>query len=117
MLRADTHITDWLQLIRAEYLEIPGLSLTTQQVQRLWGLDLVTTEAVLAALVERHVSEMHPPPGLRARGRRLMGTRPSGLARWASLNDRLRRMEWLVLWLVVKHGIRLWLTAPASHQQ
>lgn len=45
MLRADTHITDGLQLIRAEYLEIPGLSLTMQQVQRLWGLDLVTTEA------------------------------------------------------------------------
>ncbi len=52
MLTANTTITDWLQLIRAEYLEIPGLSLTTQQVQRLWGLDLVTTEAVLAVLVD-----------------------------------------------------------------
>ena len=52
MLTANTHVTDWLQLIRAEYLEIPGLSLTTQQVQRLWGLDLVTTEAVVAALVD-----------------------------------------------------------------
>ena len=52
MLPADTHITDWLQLIRAEYLEIPGLSLTMSQVQRLWGLDLVTSEAVLAALVD-----------------------------------------------------------------
>ena len=52
MLTANTHITDWVQLIRAEYLEIPGLSLTMQQVQRLWGLDLVTSEAVLAALVE-----------------------------------------------------------------
>ena len=52
MLAPDTYITDWLQLIRAEYLEIPGLSLTKRQVQRLWGLDLVTTEAVLAALVD-----------------------------------------------------------------
>ena len=52
MLTANTDITDWLQLIRAEYFEMPGLSLTTQQVQRLWGLDLVTTEAVLAALVD-----------------------------------------------------------------
>ena len=52
MLTANTHVTDWLQLIRADYLEIPGLSLTTQQVQRLWGLDLVTTEAVVAALVD-----------------------------------------------------------------
>ena len=52
MLTANAHITDWLQLIRAEYLEIPGLSLTKRQVQRLWGLDLVTSEAVLAALVD-----------------------------------------------------------------
>ena len=49
---ADTHIAGWLQLIRAEYLEIPGLSLTKRQVQRLWGLDLDTAEAVLAALVD-----------------------------------------------------------------
>lgn len=49
---ADTHIADWIQLVRAEYLEMPGLSLTKWQVQRLWSLDPVTTEAVLAALVE-----------------------------------------------------------------
>ena len=52
MLTPDTHITDWLQLIRAEYLEIPGLCLTKPQVQRLWGLDPVTSEALLAALVD-----------------------------------------------------------------
>jgi hypothetical protein len=52
MLQADTHITDWLQLIRAEYLEIPGLSLTRPQFQRLWCLDHATTEAVLAALID-----------------------------------------------------------------
>lgn len=49
---ADTHITDWLHLIRAEYLEIPGLHLTEPQVQRLWGLDPVTTEALLSALLD-----------------------------------------------------------------
>ena len=52
MVTANTHITDWLQIVRAEYLELPGLCLTKRQVQRLWGLDLATTEAVLAALVE-----------------------------------------------------------------
>jgi hypothetical protein len=52
MLAPDTHITDWLQLIRAEYLEIPGLCLTKPQVQRLWGLDPVTSEMLLAALVD-----------------------------------------------------------------
>ena len=39
-------------LIRAEYLEIPGLSLTKPQVERLWGVDGVTSEALLAALVD-----------------------------------------------------------------
>lgn len=48
MLPADPHITYWLQLIRAEYLEIPGLCLTMEQAQRLWGLDPVTGEALFA---------------------------------------------------------------------
>jgi hypothetical protein len=39
-------------LIRAEYLEIPGLALTKPQVERLWGLDATTSEALLAALVD-----------------------------------------------------------------
>jgi hypothetical protein len=52
MMPADTHVTDWLQLIRAEYLEIPGLCLTKSQVQRLWGLDPIVSEALLAALVD-----------------------------------------------------------------
>ena len=52
MLPADTHVTDWLQLIRAEYVEVPGLSLTREQAQRLWGLDPVTMEALLGALVD-----------------------------------------------------------------
>jgi hypothetical protein len=52
MLTADTHIADWLRLIRAEYLEIPGLCLTKPQVERLWDLDPVTSAALLAALVD-----------------------------------------------------------------
>lgn len=52
MLTADMHIADSLQLIRAEYLEIAGLRLTKPQVQRLWGLDAVTSEALLSALVD-----------------------------------------------------------------
>jgi hypothetical protein len=51
-LMADTPINDWLQLIRAEYLEIPGLRLTKVQVERLWGLESVTSQALLAALVD-----------------------------------------------------------------
>ena len=52
MSTADTRIAEWLQLIRAEYLEIPGLRLTKPQVQHLWGLDAVAAEALLSALMD-----------------------------------------------------------------
>jgi hypothetical protein len=52
MLTADVDASDWLQLIRAEYLEIPGLSLTRPQAQRLWGLDPDTCDALLDSMVE-----------------------------------------------------------------
>ena len=51
-LTADTHVMDWLRLIHAEYLEVPGLRLTKAEVQRLWGLDEVTAEALLSALID-----------------------------------------------------------------
>jgi len=51
MLAGQTTVADWIQLIRAEYLEIPGLHLTRNQVQRLWGLDDLTCDALLEALV------------------------------------------------------------------
>jgi hypothetical protein len=38
--------------IHGEYLEMPGLSLTCQQVQRLYSLDALTSESILAALVD-----------------------------------------------------------------
>lgn len=44
-------VTDWLQLVRAEYLEIPGLRLTKREAERLWGLDTLVCEAILEALV------------------------------------------------------------------
>jgi hypothetical protein len=45
---------DWVHLVQAEYLEMPGLQLTRTQVRRLWGLDEVTCDAVLTALVANH---------------------------------------------------------------
>ena len=47
----DVSIADWVQIIRAEYGEIPGLNLTHQQVERLWGLDSATSDMVLKVLV------------------------------------------------------------------
>jgi DNA-binding IclR family transcriptional regulator len=52
MVATDIDVSDWLHLIRAEYLEIPGLSLTPQQAQRLWGLDPETCDALLHTMVE-----------------------------------------------------------------
>ncbi len=43
---------DDLLRIRAEYLQMPGLSLTVPQAQRLWGLDRATCEAALDVLVD-----------------------------------------------------------------
>lgn len=45
-------VSEAARCIRGEYLELPGLSLTRHQVQRLYTLDEVTCEAVLAALVD-----------------------------------------------------------------
>jgi hypothetical protein len=42
---------DWLNLIKAEYLEMPGLSLTKPQVRRLWHLESRTCDALLDTLV------------------------------------------------------------------
>jgi hypothetical protein len=42
--------TQSVDLIRAEYREMPGLSLTKPQMQRLWGLDARTCETVVSAL-------------------------------------------------------------------
>ena len=46
------HVTvqDWLHLIRAEYLEMPGLSLTEAQVERMWNLAPDLAETLLQEL-------------------------------------------------------------------
>ena len=41
-----------LQRIRAEYLEMPGLTLRPEQVQRLCGVDSALCESVIETLVE-----------------------------------------------------------------
>jgi hypothetical protein len=51
MNAAQTSIVDFIHLVRAEYLEMPGLHLTRSQVRRLWSLDELTCDALLDALV------------------------------------------------------------------
>jgi hypothetical protein len=43
---------DVLRRVRGEYIEMPGLRLTTAQAQRLWGLDRASCDALLGALVD-----------------------------------------------------------------
>ena len=38
--------------IQGEFLEMPGLRLTCRQAQRLWNLDALVCESLLAALVD-----------------------------------------------------------------
>jgi hypothetical protein len=45
----------WLHLIQAEYREMPCLSLTKAQMQRLWGLEAHVCEALIGALVDARV--------------------------------------------------------------
>ena len=44
-----------LDLIYAEYREMPGLRLTQPQIQRFWSLDSATCTRTVAALVDSRV--------------------------------------------------------------
>lgn len=43
---------DLLSRVRGEYIEMPGLSLTLAQAERLWALDPQTCRRLLSSLVE-----------------------------------------------------------------
>jgi hypothetical protein len=44
-------VSQAVRWVQGEYQELPRLSLTRSQVRRLWGLDELTCDAVLDALV------------------------------------------------------------------
>jgi hypothetical protein len=45
---------DWLQLVRAEYYEMPGLHLSKPQAQRLWGFDRASCDMIFSSLEAAH---------------------------------------------------------------
>ena len=47
----DLSVEEWVQIVRGEYTESPGLSLTREQAKRLWSLDTELCEAVLDSLI------------------------------------------------------------------
>jgi len=51
MTAEQSTVHNWMRLIRAEYLEMPGLHLTKAQVQRLWRLESPLCDTLLDALV------------------------------------------------------------------
>jgi Fic family protein len=51
---------DLLRRIESEYREMPGLTLTIPQAQRLWGMDQATCLRVLTLLVARRVLKRTP---------------------------------------------------------
>ena len=46
----DASVDAWLPLVKAEFNEMPGMHLTKPQIQRLFGLNQETCDAVVNAL-------------------------------------------------------------------
>ena len=59
----NARMIEWIELVRAEYNEVPGLHLTKPQVQRLWGLDSVTCDTLLRALEDLQFLRRTPNNG------------------------------------------------------
>lgn len=57
MAQADpgTGVAIWLTRIQSEYREMPGMSLTKAQMQRLWGFESDVCEALVDTLVANRV--------------------------------------------------------------
>ena len=58
-----TAAADWLQIVRGEFSEMPGLHLTKKQVQQLWGLDCHTCDTLLGILVDTKFLRQTPGEG------------------------------------------------------
>ena len=52
---ADANVQIWLNRIRGEYREMPGLNLTPAQMQRLWGFEPHICAALVGSLVAARV--------------------------------------------------------------
>jgi hypothetical protein len=65
--RTTAALNELLQRIENEYREIPALSVTAPQAERLWGLDATTCSFVLMTLIQRGVLK-RTPSGTYVRG-------------------------------------------------
>jgi hypothetical protein len=53
-------VAEWVNRVRAEYLEMPGLALTRWQMRRFWLLDASLCDAVVDALVASGFLDRRP---------------------------------------------------------
>ena len=60
MLVAEKAVAEWTARIRAEYLEVRGLSLTRAQMRKLWPIDALLCDAVVDGLVVSGFLECRP---------------------------------------------------------
>jgi hypothetical protein len=56
----DAAPSEWTQIVRGEFLQIPGLRLTRKQIQQLWGLSSETCDRVLETLVNQRFLQLTP---------------------------------------------------------
>ena len=70
-------IEETLQRVQGEFREMPGLRLTPAQASRLWGLDSVSSQALLDALVDaRFLFRTHDGAFMRRADTDMMRPRP-----------------------------------------
>jgi hypothetical protein len=60
MAQEQLGVDRWLELIQAEYREMPDLSLSKAQMQRLWGFDAFVCDALVDALLAARVLKQTP---------------------------------------------------------
>jgi len=53
MMNLNVSASDWVQIVKGEFMEMPCMHLTRPQVQRLWGFDDRMCTTVLNSLVEQ----------------------------------------------------------------
>ena len=54
MKSTQTRMRDWLSIVRGEFCEMPGLQLTKPQIQRMWGVEPATCDALVDELVNQN---------------------------------------------------------------
>jgi hypothetical protein len=57
---SSNQVRELIARVAAEYAEMPGLSLTLPQAERLWSIDSVTCRAVFSALMHGNIVRQNP---------------------------------------------------------